>query len=202
MSWLERIVLKGEIVTLEPLAPDHIEPLRYAVRDGEFWKLWYANVPSPGQMENYVITAIENAEKGNIAFAVRLNATDGIVGTTRFYNVDETNRRPMLGYTWYAKSVCKTGVNTESKLLLLQHVFEKKKAIAVEFRTHFFNQVSRTAIERLGAKQDGILRNHQIMRDGSIRDTVVYSILQHEWPSVKNNLLDKLSSNQGNPAPE
>ena len=202
MSWLERIVLKGEIVTLEPLASDHIEPLRYAVRDGEFWKLWYANVPSPGQMENYVITAIENAERGNIAFAVRLNATDGIVGTTRFYNVDETNRRPMLGYTWYAKSVCKTGVNTESKLLLLQHVFEKKKAIAVEFRTHFFNQVSRTAIERLGAKQDGILRNHQIMRDGSIRDTVVYSILQHEWPSVKNNLLDKLSSSQGNPASE
>lgn len=202
MSWLERIVLRGEIVTLEPLAPDHIEPLRCAVRDGEFWKLWFANVPSPGQMENYVITAIENAEKGNIAFAVRLNATDGIVGTTRFYNVDETNRRPMLGYTWYAKSVCKTGVNTESKLLLLQHVFEKKKAIAVEFRTHFFNQVSRTAIERLGAKQDGTLRNHQIMRDGSIRDTVVYSILQHEWPSVKNNLLSKLSSNQGNPAPE
>jgi RimJ/RimL family protein N-acetyltransferase len=202
MSWLERIVLKGEIVTLEPLAPDHIEPLQCAVRDGEFWKLWFANVPSPGQMENYVITAIENAEKGNIAFAVRLNATDGIVGTTRFYNVDETNRRPMLGYTWYAKSVCKTGVNTESKLLLLQHVFEKKKAIGVEFRTHFFNQVSRAAIERLGAKQDGILRNHQIMRDGSIRDTVVYSILQHEWPSVKNNLLSKLSSSQGNPAPE
>ena len=202
MSWLERIVLKGEIVTLEPLAPDHIQPLRCAVRDGEFWKLWFANVPSPVQMENYVASALQNAEKGNIAFAVRLNATDGIVGTTRFYNVDETNRRPMLGYTWYAKSVCKTGVNTESKLLLLQHVFEKKNAIAVEFRTHFFNQVSRTAIERLGAKQDGILRNHQIMRDGSIRDTVVYSILQHEWPAVKNNLLDKLSlsSSQANPA--
>ncbi|MCC2681844.1 MAG: GCN5-related N-acetyltransferase [Nitrosospira multiformis] len=202
MNWLERIVLKGEIVTLEPLASDHIEALRCAVRDGEFWKLWFANVPSPEQMGNYVITAIENAEKGNIAFAVRLNATGGIVGTTRFYNVDGANRRPMLGYTWYAKSVCKTGVNTESKLLLLQHVFEKKKAIAVEFRTHFFNQVSRTAIERLGAKQDGILRNHQIMRDGSIRDTVVYSILQHEWPSVKNNLLNKLSSSQGNPPPE
>lgn len=202
MSWLERIVLKGEIVTLEPLAPDHIEPLRCAVRDGEFWKLWFANVPSPGQMENYVTSALQNAEKGNIAFAVRLNATDGIVGTTRFYNVDEANRRPMLGYTWYAKSACKTGVNTESKLLLLQHVFEKKNAIAVEFRTHFFNQVSRAAIERLGAKQDGILRNHQIMRDGSIRDTVVYSILQHEWPAVKNNLLHKLSlsSNQGNAA--
>ncbi|ABB75387.1 Protein N-acetyltransferase, RimJ/RimL family [Nitrosospira multiformis ATCC 25196] len=202
MSWLERIVLKGEVVTLEPLAPDHIEPLRWAVRDGEFWKLWFANVPPPEQMENYVITAIENAEKGNIAFAVRLNATDGIVGTTRFYNVDEANRRPMLGYTWYAKSACKTGVNTESKLLLLQHVFEKKKALAVEFRTHFFNQVSRSAIERLGAKQDGILRNHQIMRDGSIRDTVIYSILQHEWPSVKNNLLNRLSSNRGEPAPE
>lgn len=202
MSWLERIILKGKIVTLEPLEIDHVEPLRYAVREGEFWKLWFANVPSPDQMENYVTSALQNAEKGNIAFAVRLNATDRIVGTTRFYNVDEANRRPMLGYTWYAESVCKTGVNTESKLLLLEYVFENRKAIAVEFRTHFFNQVSRTAIERLGAKQDGILRSHQIMRNGSIRDTVVYSILQHEWPSVKNNLLSKLSLHRGDRTPE
>lgn len=195
MSWLEPIELRGELVALVPLEIHHIDPLKAAVMDGEFWKLWFANVPSPDQMENYVINAVEDAKKGNIAFAIRLNNTNKIVGTTRFYNVDEINKRPMLGYTWYAKSVCKTSVNTESKLLLLQHAFERKEAIAVEFRTHYFNQASRTAIERLGAKQDGILRSHQRMSDGSIRDTVVYSILQHEWPSVKNNLLSKLSAN-------
>ncbi|WP_231623511.1 GNAT family N-acetyltransferase [Nitrosospira briensis] len=193
MHWLEPIQLKGALVTLDPLDINHIDPLKTAVMDGELWKLWFANVPSPAQIGNYVAKAIENARNGDIAFAVRLNDANRIVGTTRFYNVDEKNRRPMLGYTWYAKSACKTGVNTESKLLLLQHVFEQKKAIAVEFRTHFFNQASRTAIERLGAKQDGILRNHQVMRDGSVRDTVVYSILQHEWPSVKNNLTSRLS---------
>jgi RimJ/RimL family protein N-acetyltransferase len=199
-NWLEQVTLKGEIATLEPLTLSHVEPLRTAVMDGEFWKLWYANVPSPDQMESYVIKAIENAKTGNVAFAVRLNETDRIVGTTRFYSVDETNKRPMLGYTWYAQSVCKTGVNTECKLLMLSHVFEQKDAIAVEFRTHYFNQVSRMAIERLGAKLDGILRNHQIMRDGSIRDTVVYSILQHEWTAVKNNLVAKLSANHANNA--
>jgi RimJ/RimL family protein N-acetyltransferase len=195
MGWLEPIKLKGSVVTLEPLEMHHIEPLKAAVMDGEYWKLWFANVPSPDRMENYVIKAIENTKKGDIAFAVKIGNTDKIVGTTRFYNVDEGNRRPMLGYTWYAQSACKTGVNTESKFLLLQYVFEQKAAIAVEFRTHYFNQVSRTAIERLGAKQDGVLRNHQIMPDRSIRDTVVYSILQHEWPAVKSNLLNKLALN-------
>ncbi|PTR17078.1 RimJ/RimL family protein N-acetyltransferase [Nitrosospira sp. Nsp2] len=160
--------------------------------DGELWKLWFANVPSCDQMEDYVMRAVESSAKGNVAFAVRLNSTHKIVGTTRFYNVDEINRRPMLGYTWYANSVCRTRVNTECKLLLLQYAFEEKNAIAVEFRTHYFNQVSRTAIERLGAKQDGILRSHQMMRDGSIRDTVIYSILGHEWPAVKSNLTSKL----------
>jgi RimJ/RimL family protein N-acetyltransferase len=202
MIWLEPVELKGQIVTLDPLDISHAEPLKAAVMDGEFWKLWYANVPSPDQMESYVIRAIENAEKGNIAFAVRLNSTNRIVGATRFYNVDEPNKRPMLGYTWYAKSVCKSGVNTECKLLLLQHVFEQKQAIAVEFRTHYFNHVSRTAIERLGAKQDGVLRSHQLMPDGSIRDTVVYSILQHEWPAVKNNLLSRLLLNNSRNAQE
>ncbi len=191
MSWLENIELSGAVVTLEPLDMSHVEPLQAAVMDGEFWKLWFARVPAPDQMANYVMHAVTDAKEGNIAFAVRLSETNRIVGTTRFYNVDELNRRPMLGYTWYAKSVCRTRVNSETKLLLLQHVFEQKGAIAVEFRTHFFNQTSRTSIERLGAKQDGILRNHQIMPDGSIRDTVVYSILQHEWPSVKNSLLSR-----------
>lgn len=197
MSWLDPIELKGEIATLDPLDINHIEPLKAAVMDGELWKLWFANVPSPDQMERYVTRAVEDARRGNVAFAVRSNSTNRIVGTTRFYNVDDSNKRPMLGYTWYAKTVCKTGLNTECKLLLLRHVFECKGAIAVEFRTHYFNQVSRAAIERLGAKQDGILRSHQLMHDGSIRDTVVYSILQHEWPAVKNNLLNKLSLHNG-----
>ena len=200
MSWLEPVQLKGVLVTLDPLDIDHAGQLRAAVMDGEFWKLWFAKVPSPEQMESYVMRAVEDAAQGNIAFAVRLNKTNRIVGTTRFYNVDELNQRPMLGYTWYAKSVCKTGVNSESKFLLLQYIFEQKNAIAVEFRTHYFNQISRTSIERLGAKQDGILRNHQRMPDGSIRDTVVYSILQHEWPAVKNNLLHRLlANNHGSP---
>jgi N-acetyltransferase len=192
MTWLEPIQLTGATVTLVPLGVDHVEPLRAAVKDGELWKLWFANVPSCDQMEEYVLRAVEGTADGNVAFAVRLNDTHRIVGTTRFYNVDEINRRPMLGYTWYANSVCRTGVNTECKLLLLQHVFEEKDAIAVEFRTHYFNQISRTAIERLGAKQDGILRSHQIVRDGSIRDTVVYSILGHEWLAVKKNLTSRL----------
>lgn len=192
MSWLENIELCGEIVTLEPIRMSHVELLKTAVMDGELWKLWFASVPSPDQMENYVINAIEGTRKGNIAFAVRHNETKNVVGTTRFYNVDELNRRPMLGYTWYAKSACRTGVNSESKYLLLQYVFEKKEALAVEFRTHLFNEVSKKAIERLGAKRDGVLRSHKIMADGSIRDTVIYSILHEEWPIVKNNLLSRL----------
>lgn len=192
MSWLENIELSGEIVTLEPIRMNHVESLKTAVMDGELWKLWFASVPSPDQMENYVINAIEGSRKGNIAFAVRNNETKNVVGTTRFYNVDELNKRLMLGYTWYAKSACRTGVNSESKYLLLQYVFEKKEAIAVEFRTHLFNEVSKKAIERLGAKQDGVLRSHKIMADGSIRDTVIYSILHEEWPIVKNNLLSRL----------
>ena len=114
MSWLGRIILEGELVTLHPVERDHIEPLKAAVADGELWKLWFANVPSPQRMERYVNSAIDEAKKGNAAFVVCLNKTGKVVGTTRFYNVDEVNRRPMLGYTWYAKSACKTGVSTES----------------------------------------------------------------------------------------
>jgi len=191
MEWLSNTQLKGDFVTLEPLSNDHIAGLKEAVLDGESWKLWFANVPTPKSMDNYVAKAISESKKGNIAFAVKCNVTDKVVGTTRFYGVDAKNKRAMLGYTWYAASVRRTPVNTECKFLLLKYLFEKHSAIAVEFRTHFFNQGSRKAIERLGAKQDGILRNHQVMSDGSIRDTVVYSIISSEWPSVKNNLLSK-----------
>lgn len=192
MTWLTETALIGRFVTLEPLTLEHVPALQEAVRDGEGWNLWYAAVPRPEAMEQYVSKAISEAKSGNIAYAVRSHLHDKIVGTTRFYQVDEVNRRAMLGYTWYAKAAQRTPVNTECKLLLLQHLFETHQAIAVEFRTHFFNHISRQAIERLGAKLDGILRSHKIMRDGSIRDTVCYSIIASEWPSVRNHLHAKL----------
>ncbi|WP_324032869.1 GNAT family N-acetyltransferase [Shewanella sedimentimangrovi] len=134
---------------------------------------------------------MKDAEAGNVAYAVRVKSTDTIAGTTRYYNVDAANRRAMIGYTWYADAAKRTPVNTECKLLLLGKLFEQSNAIAAEFRTHYFNGASRAAIEIMGAKQDGILRNHTIMPDGSLRDTVVYSITAGEWPAVKNNLLSK-----------
>lgn len=190
--FIENKKLAGEFVALEPLNEAHIEGLVDAVRDGNSWDLWFANVPHPESMRDYVLNAMEGAKQGNIAYAVRLKATNSIVGTTRFYNVYASNKRAMIGYTWYADKVKRTAVNTECKLLLLTHLFEQSKAIAAEFRTHVANQSSRAAIERLGAKQDGILRNHQILKDGSYRDTVVYSIIESEWPRVKANLSCKL----------
>ncbi|NKC19175.1 GNAT family N-acetyltransferase [Pseudoalteromonas sp. S4498] len=184
--------LIGQHVTLEPLSTTHINALQQAVKDGEAWKLWYANVPNPDDMERYVNTAISQASEGNLAYAVRLNSSNEIVGTTRYYNADIANRRAMLGYTWYSDKVRRTAVNTECKFLLLQQLFEDFDAIAVEFRTHFFNHASRSAIERLGAKLDGVLRNHQIGKNGELRDTVVYSIIASEWPTVKQHLLSKL----------
>ena len=191
--WIKKEKLEVNFVVLEPLKEVHIEPLKKAVLDGESWKLWFANVPNPENMSDYVKQAIHDAKNGNIAFAVRAKSSGNIVGSTRYYNVDEANRRVMIGYTWYSDSVKRSPINTECKLLLLNNLFENSNAIAVEFRTHFFNQASRAAIERLGAKQDGILRNHQVMKDGSYRDTVVYSIIASEWPAVKSNLLSKFS---------
>ncbi|WP_425054347.1 GNAT family N-acetyltransferase [Pseudomonas abyssi] len=185
--------LRGQHVLLEPLELAHTAALQRAVADGESWKLWYASVPTPESMPEYVERAVQGMEQGNLAYAVRSLASGDIVGCTRYYDVDAANRRALIGYTWYADAARRTPVNSESKLLLLQHLFEDAGAIAVELRTHFFNQASRTAIERLGAKQDGVLRSHQILPDGSIRDTVVYSIVASEWPAVKNNLLSRLA---------
>ncbi len=193
MKWIKESPIEGELVILEPIAPEHIEGLTEAVKDGQLWKLWYANVPTPNQMHEYVKEAVESSESGGIAYVVRMKESGNIVGTTRYYSVDSKNKRAMIGYTWYSDSVRRTRVNTECKLLLLQEIFETYNAIAVEFRTHFHNTASRKAIERLGAKQDGILRSHQIMRDGSLRDTVVYSIIAAEWLAVKRNLQSRLS---------
>lgn len=192
--WINEEQLEGNFLILEPLWTAHVRQLKEAVLDGESWKLWFANVPKPEEMDAYVKDAID--AMGNIAYAVRSKATKKIVGTTRFYNVDAKNKRAMIGYTWYSSSVRRTPINTECKFLLLKKLFESHSAIAVEFRTHFSNQPSRAAIERLGAKQDGILRQHQIMKDGSIRDTVVYSIIASEWPTVKCNLLSKFSEQE------
>ena len=192
MDWLSAQKIKGEYVTLEALTINHVDGLKKAVLEGKSWELWYAKVPTPDLMSEYVSEAIAGSKKGDVAYAIRSNDTNNIIGTTRFYNVDSKNKRAMLGYTWYSESVRRTPVNTECKFLLLKHIFENHSAIAVEFRTHIFNQNSRRAIERLGAKQDGILRSHQVMDDGSIRDTVVYSIIASEWPAVKNNLQSKL----------
>ncbi len=185
--------LEGIYVALEPLMHSHVEALQSAVRDGELWQLWYASVPSPDEMARYVDTAIKTSINGDMPFAVRNLKTQQIVGTTRFYNVEPAHKRGLIGYTWYAKSEQGTAINTEAKYLLMQYWFEVQQANAVEFRTHFFNEASRRAIERLGAKQDGILRSHQILKDGSVRDTVVYSIIANEWPAVKNNLQAKLA---------
>ncbi len=189
---LKKQRLEGTHVVLEPLKVSHIKALQEAVLDGEAFNLWFANVPKPEDMQNYVEQAIKGMEQGNIAYAVISKQTGNLVGTTRYYNVDHTNKRAMIGYTWYADLAKRTSINTEAKLLLLTNLFQVSNAVAVEFRTHFFNNTSRAAIERLGAKQDGILRNHQIMKDGSYRDTVVYSIIASEWPAVRNNLLNKL----------
>lgn len=191
--WIEPITLKGEHATLEPLALEHASELGEAAKDGELWRLWYTGVPSPETAESYVKDALDMFDKHTaMAFVIRENKGRKIIGSTRFCNIDEKNQRAEIGYTWYAKSYQRSSINTECKLMLLTHAFEQLDAIAVEFCTHWHNQASRRAILRLGAKQDGVLRNHQKMADGSYRDTVVFSIIKHEWSSVKNGLKFKL----------
>ncbi len=191
--WIEPITLKGKHASLEPMTLDHIDELAQASKDGELWKLWYTGIPSPETAFDYVHAALNMFEKRTaMPFVVRertSNKKQGkIIGSTRFCNSDEQNQRTEIGYTWYAKSYQRTPINTECKLMLLTHAFEQLDAIAVEFRTHWHNQQSRRAIERLGAKQDGVLRNHQKMENGGYRDTVVYSIINTEWPVVKQSL--------------
>jgi N-acetyltransferase len=191
--WMEPVTLKGELVTLEPLATSHSDELARAAADGELWKLWYTSVPKPEGTAAYIATALEWRDTiESMPFVVRRNSDNAIVGCTRYFNVDPVNRRLEVGYTWYAKSVQRTSLNTEAKLLLLSHAFDKLLCIAVEFRTHWMNHASRTAIARLGAKQDGVLRHHVLGPDGTLRDTVVFSIIAPEWPTVRRHLLFKL----------
>jgi len=189
MRFIEPVTLRGSVATLEPLAPEHAPALALAAADGELWRLWYTSVATPERMPEYVAAALAmRDDQGAMPFVVRANATGDIIGCTRFFNVDAKSRRVEIGHTWYARRAQRTPVNTECKRLLLAHAFDVLQCIAVEFRTHWFNHASRTAIARLGAKQDGVLRNHQLMPDGSRRDTVVFSIIDAEWPAVRAHL--------------
>jgi RimJ/RimL family protein N-acetyltransferase len=181
--------LQGTSVSLEPLEQAHIADIRNAAADGELWKLFFTSVPGPEQTQQWLDTALTmQSQQKAIPFIVREKSGGKIVGSTRFCNIDHQHQRLEIGYTWYSQSVQRSAINTECKLLLLTHAFEVLNCIAVEFRTDWFNRRSQAAIERLGAKRDGVLRNHMILPDGRIRDTVVYSILQNEWPGLKKNL--------------
>lgn len=188
------IRLAGEVVALEPMATEHADALAAAARDGELWRLWYTGVPKPEGIIAWIDSSLALQQKGlALPFIVRHLPSGEIVGSTRYMNIEADRRRLEIGTTWYAKAVQRTPLNTEAKLLLLRHAFEALGCIAVEFRTHFFNQRSREAIAKLGAKQDGILRQHSFAADGSLRDTVVFSILDSEWPTVKTHLQYRLS---------
>jgi N-acetyltransferase len=195
-AFVEPVTLTGQRwVTLEPLTREHIPEITEAAADGELGALWFTAAPKSNAVEQWVQArlAAQNPDEGLTFVVRRLDGT--LVGSSSYLNVDAANRRLEVGYTWYVASARRSGVNSETKLLMLGHAFDELRCVAVEFRTHFFNFTSRAAIERLGAKLDGILRSHQVLPDGSRRDTVVYSILDIEWPAVRSNLLYRLDRN-------
>lgn len=191
-AWPAPVALQGAHVRLEPLHPDHAPALAEAVREGELWNTWYTVVPTPDGMAAEIERRLGLQAAGSmLPFAV-LDANGVPVGMTTYMHIDSRFRRVEIGSTWLARRVQRTALNTEAKWLLLRHAFEALDCIAVEFRTHRFNQQSRRAIERLGAQLDGILRHHQRTADGSLRDTCVYSITAPEWPTVNMHLRARL----------
>jgi len=188
MPWLEPVSLAGTHVRLEPLSQAHRPGLIEAVKDGQLWKLWYTAIPAPEGMDKEIERRLALQSAGSMLPFTVFDPEGRVAGMTTYMNVDAGNRRVEIGSTWYARRVQRTPLNTEAKLLLLTHAFERLDCIAVEFRTHFFNRPSRRAIERLGAKLDGILRSHQIGVNGTLRDTAVYSIIASEWPVVRQHL--------------
>ena len=187
------VVLEGRHVRLEPLSPAREESLIAAAGDGELWNSTVTIVPSRATMSAYIASALEAQAQGHeLPFVIIRKSSDQVVGTTRFYFIDRENRHVEIGYTWLAASAQRTGVNTEAKLLLLTHAFESWRCIRVAFITDVLNQQSQTAILRLGAKQEGVLRNHMVMPGGRYRDSVCFSIIEAEWPEVKARLEAKL----------
>jgi N-acetyltransferase len=192
-GFVEPVKLTGHRwVSLEPLTREHVSEIATAAADGEVGNLWFTAAPSPHTAAEWVDMrlAAQEPDQGLTFVVRRLDGT--LVGSSSYLNVDAPNRRLEIGNTWYGASARRSGVNTETKLLMLSHAFDELRCVAVEFRTHFFNFTSRAAIELLGGKLDGVLRSHQLLADGSRRDTVVYSILDIEWPSVRNNLKFRL----------
>ena len=193
MTWPPDVTLDGEHAKLVPLSRDHCGALAEAAKDGELWRLWYTSVPRPEAMAANIDERLALRAKGSmLPFTVIEKAGGQPVGMTTYMNIDAANRRVEIGSTWYRGSAQRTAINTECKLMLLRHAFETLDCIAVEFRTHFFNHQSRRAIERLGAKLDGILRSHSRAANGTLRDTCVYSIIASEWPTVKAHLAFRL----------
>ena len=198
MFLCQPVTLTGQYATLVPLVTEHHDDLVEAVLDGELWRLWYTAIPTPQGVAAEITRRLGLQDQGAmLPFAVIENATGKAVGLTTYMNIDNGNRRVEIGSTWYRRRVQRTALNTECKMLLLQHAFEQLQCIAVEFRTHFFNQQSRAGIERLGAKLDGVLRSHQVNphpdAKGTLRDTCVYSVTAPEWPTVRAHLNYQLS---------
>ena len=198
MFLCQPVTLTGQYATLVPLVTEHHDDLVEAVLDGELWRLWYTAIPTPQGVAAEITRRLGLQDQGAmLPFAVIENATGKAVGLTTYMNIDNGNRRVEIGSTWYSRRVQRTALNTECKMLLLRHAFEQLQCIAVEFRTHFFNQQSRAGIERLGAKLDGVLRSHQVNphpdAKGTLRDTCVYSVTAPEWPTVRAHLNYQLS---------
>ena len=194
LPFLEPVVLTGKNAILEPLSAAHVPELMEAVRDGELWKRWYTRIAAPEDMADDVAARLAQQARGAVVpWAIRRTDTGALSGVTTYLNIRPEHRRLEIGSTWLAASAQRTQVNTEAKLLLLTRAFEELDCIAVEFRTHWHNHQSRAAIARLGAKQDGVLRNHDIWRDGTLRDTVVFSIISSEWPTVRLSLTSRLA---------
>ncbi len=187
---VQPVTLRAHGVRLEPLQVEHEPGLRQAAADGELWKLRVTSVPEPENTRAYIDTALKTPDR--LAFAVVHDTTGQVLGSTSYHDILPAVRRVEIGYTWYAASVQRTHVNTTAKLLLLTHAFETLQCNVVGWRTDNFNFASQRAIERLGAKKDGVIRGHALRRDGTIRDTVMYSVTSGEWPGVKAHLLDQL----------
>ncbi len=189
MIKLEALTLEGRGLRLEPLSPEHHDELVAAAADGNLWELWFTSVPEPNQTRAYIESAQAGQRAGHmLPWAVREQSSGKIVGSTRFHDIVASIDRVEIGYTWYAKSRQRTHVNTSCKLLLLQHAFDTLGCKVVGWRTDNFNFESQRAIEGLGAKKDGVLRHHQARRDGTVRDSVLYSMLAGEWPDAKRHL--------------
>jgi N-acetyltransferase len=189
-SFVQPVILRANGVRLEPLRVEHESGLRQAAADGELWKLRVTSVPEPENTRAYIDTALKTPDR--FAFAVLNDASGQVLGSSSYHDILPAVRRVEIGYTWYATSVQRTHVNTTAKLLLLTHAFETLQCNVVGWRTDNFNFASQRAIERLGAKKDGVIRGHAMRRDGTIRDTVMYSVTLGEWPGVKAHLLDQL----------